>query len=291
VGDYLQGTLLNLPPAAASLLLTLLAGGLLWFIHNRLTRFDDHQVLFGDGNVAYLSQRAALVLGFGIAALPTITRTADDPPWSSLTGQAYELVWVVVAFVAVRYVVDFVLLRRTANDAELLRGNVALGVVEAGFYLAFGFILDGSLTGAAPTMALGLASTVVFGFLGLVLVVAVFWLHELVTPWSIRDQIRTGGLTAAFEAAGVLLSVGIVVRDGVAGDFTGWGDGLIAFSVTAVVSVATLYLFRWLANRLLLRGSTLGAIQREQRVVAAAFGAVVMVVVAVLVAAVVRTQL
>ena len=291
MGDYLQGTLLNLPPAAASLLLTLLAGGLLWFIHNRLTRFDDHQVLFGDGNVAYLSQRAALVLGFGIAALPTITRTADDPPWSSLTGQAYELVWVVVAFVAVRYVVDFVLLRRTANDAELLRGNVALGVVEAGFYLAFGFILDGSLTGAAPTMALGLASTVVFGFLGLVLVVAVFWLHELVTPWSIRDQIRTGGLTAAFEAAGVLLSVGIVVRDGVAGDFTGWGDGLIAFSVTAVVSVATLYWFRWLANRLLLRGSTLGAIQREQRVVAAAFGAVVMVVVAVLVAAVVRTQL
>lgn len=289
--DYWQGTLSNLPSAAVSLLLSLVAGGLLWFLQNRLTRFDDHQVLFRDGSVAYLVQRAALVLGFAIAALPTTTRTADDLPWYSLLGQTYELVWVVVAFVAVRYVVDGVLLRRTANDAELLRGNVALGVVEAGFYLGFGFILNGSLTGASPTMALGLASTVVFGGLGLALVVAVFWLHEAVTPWSIRDELRAGGLTAAFEAAGVLLSVGIVVREGVAGDFTGWGVGLVAFSVTAVVAVVTLYLFRWLANRLLLRGLTIGAVQREHRVVASAFGAVVMVTVAVLVAAVVRTQL
>ncbi len=289
--DYLQGTIANLPPAAASLLLTLVAGGLLWFVHNRLTRFDDHQVLFGDGNVAYLVQRAALVLGFGIAALPPTTRTAEDLPWSSLLGQAYELVWVVVAFVAVRYVVDLVLLWKVANDAELIGGNVALGVVEAGFYVGFGFILNGSLTGAAPTLAQGLASTVVFGTLGLALVVAVFWLHEALTPWSIRDEVRAGGLTAAFEAAGVLVAVGVVVREGVAGDFTGWVLALEAFTVTAVVAVATLYLFRWLANRLLLRGLSIATIQAEHRVVASAFGAVVMVVVAVLVAAVVRTQL
>jgi uncharacterized membrane protein YjfL (UPF0719 family) len=289
--DYLRATLTNVPPAAASLLLTLLAGGLLWFLHNRLTRFDDHRVLFHDGNVAYLVQRAALMLGFGIAALPPTTRTATDLPWSSLLGQAYELVWVVVAFVAVRYVVDLVLLRRVANDEELIRGNVALGVVEAGFYVGFGFILNGSLTGASPTVALGLASTVVFGCLGLALVVAVFWLHEAVTPWSIRDEVQAGGLTAAFEAAGVLIAVGIVVHEGVAGDFTGWVVGFEAFTVTAVVAVVTLYLFRWLANRLLLRGLTLATIQSEHRVVASAFGAVVMVVVAVLVAAVVRTQL
>jgi len=289
--DYLQGVLANSPPAAASLLLTLVAGGVLWFVQNRLTRFDDHEVLFREGNVAYLLQRAALLLGFAVAALPTATRTPDDLPWSRLIGEAYELVWVVVAFLAVRYVVGFVLVQRLADDEELLSGNVALGVVEAGFYLGFGFILNGSLTGASPTPAQGLASTVVFGVLGLALVVGVFWLHEAVTPWSIREQVRAGGLTAAFEAAGVLLAVGIVVREGVAGDFTGWALGLEAFAVTAVVAVVTLYLFRWLANRLLLRGTTIGDIQRDHQVVASAFGAVVMVVVAVLVAAVVRTQL
>ncbi len=289
--DYLQGTISNLPPAAASLLLTLVAGGLLWFVHNRLTAFDDHQVLFRDGNAAYLVQRAALMLGFAIAALPPTSRRPDELPWSSLVGQAYELVWVVVAFVAVRYVVDLVLLWKVANDAELVGGNVALGVVEAGFYVGFGFILNGSLTGAAPSLAQGLASTVVFGSLGLALVVAVFWLHEALTPWSIRDEVQAGRLTAAFEAAGVLVAVGVVVREGVAGEFTGWAVGLEAFTVTAVVAVATLYLFRWLANRLLLRGLSIATIQAEHRVVASAFGAVVMVVVAVLVAAVVRTQL
>jgi len=289
--DYLHETARNWPAAGASLLLALLAGALLWFVHNALTRFDDREVLFREGNVAYSVQRIALVLAFGIAALPTITRTAQDHRWYGLLGQAMELAWVVLALLAVRYLVDLVVLVRVDNTAALLRGNVALGVAEAGFYLGFGFVLNGSLTGASATLGQGIASTVVFGLLGLAVVVAVFWLHEAVTPWHVRDHLRDGRLAAAFEAAGVLTSTGIVVREGVAGDFTGWGAGLVAFAVTVLFAVGTLYVFRWLANRLLLHGWTLRQIQEQDRVTAAAFSAAVMVVVAVSVAAVVRTQL
>ena len=236
-------------------------------------------------------QRIALVLAFGVAVLPTITRGGDDHPWYSLGGQAMELAWVFVALLGVRYLVDVVVLARVDNTAELLRGNVALGVVEAGFYLGFGFVLNGSLTGAAPTLGQGLASTVVFGLLGLAVVVGVFWLHELVTPWHLRQHLREGRPAAAYEAAGVLAATGIVVREGVAGDFTGWSAGLVAFAGTVVFAVGTLYLFRWLANRLLLRTVTLREIQERGLATAAAFGAAVMVVVALSVAAVVRTQL
>ena len=288
---YLQGIAANWPPAAASLLLALVAGGLLWFLQNKLTRFDDHRVLFADGNVAYLTQRTALVIAFGVAAVPTIIRTAADHPWYALVGQAMELVWVLLALLLVRYLVDFVVLLRVNNTDELMRGNVALGVVEAGFYIGFGFILNGSLTGASATLAQGIASTVVFGLLGLAVVVGVFWLHEVVTPWHIRNDIRDGKLTAAYEAAGVLVSAGIVVREGVAGDFTGWGDGLVAFFSTAIFAVATLYLFRWLANRLILRGLPIRTIQERDLAGASAFSAAIMVVVAISVAAAVRTQL
>jgi uncharacterized membrane protein YjfL (UPF0719 family) len=291
VFGYLQGIAANWPPAAASLLLALVAGGLLWFLQNKLTRFDDHRVLFADGNVAYLTQRTALVIAFGVAAVPTIIRTAADHPWYALVGQAMELVWVLLALLLVRYLVDFVVLLRVNNTDELMRGNVALGVVEAGFYIGFGFILNGSLTGASATLAQGIASTVVFGLLGLAVVVGVFWLHEVVTPWHIRNDIRDGKLTAAYEAAGVLVSAGIVVREGVAGDFTGWGDGLVAFFSTAIFAVATLYLFRWLANRLILRGLPIRTIQERDLAGASAFSAVIMVVVAISVAAAVRTQL
>lgn len=288
---YLQGIASNWPPAAASLLLALIAGGLLWLTHNKLTRFDDRQVLFADGNVAYLVQRAALVMGFGIATLPTITRTAEDHRWYGLVGQAMELVWVFVALLLVRYLVDVVVLLRVDNTDALLKGNTALGVVEAGFYIGFGFILNGSLTGASATLAQGIASTVVFGLLGLAVVIGVFWLHELVTPWHIRNDIRDGKLTAAYEAAGALVAVGIVVREGVAGDFTGWAGDLIAFFSTAIFSVATFYLFRWLANRLILRGLPIRIIQENDLAGASALSAVIMVVVAISVAAVVRTQL
>ena len=236
-------------------------------------------------------QRIALVLAFGVAALPTITRSAEDHRWFSLTGQAMELGWVFVALLLVRYLVDFVVLARVDNTAAMLEGNVALGVVEAGFYVGFGFVLNGSLTGESATLAQGIASTVVFGLAGLVVVVGVFWLHEAITPWDIRSHVREGRLAAAFEAAGVLASTGIVVREGVAGDFTSWRGDFIAFSGTVVFAVATLYLFRWLANRLLLRGYTLRAIQERDLATASAFSAAVMVVVAISVAAVVRTQL
>jgi uncharacterized membrane protein YjfL (UPF0719 family) len=288
--DYLHAIALSWPPAAVSLLLALVVGGALWATQNALTRFDDHRVLFEQGSVAYLVQRASLVLAFGIAALPTITRGEADHPWNTLPLQAAQLAWVFVALLGVRYLVDAVLLRERNTD-ELLDGNVALGVLESGFYLGFGFVLNGSLTGSAPTFALSMASTVVFGLLGLAVVVGVFWLHELVTPWSVRQLVRERSLTAGFEAGGVLAGVGIVVREGVAGDFVDWTDGLVAFAATTLFAVAMLYLFRWVTNRLVLRSATLRQIQDDQLVGASAFSAVLLVVVAISVATVVRTQL
>ncbi|SDU79956.1 protein of unknown function [Microlunatus sagamiharensis] len=288
--DYLYAMALSWPAAAVSLLLALVVGGLLWVTHNALTHFDDREVLFEQGSVAYLVQRVALVLAFGIAALPTITRGDGDHPWNTLPLQAAQLAWVFVALLGARYLVDAVLLRER-NTEELLAGNTALGVLEAGFYLGFGFVLNGSLTGSAETFGLSLASTVVFGLLGLAVVVGVFWLHEAVTPWSVRQLVRDRSLTAAFEAGGLLTAVGIVVREGVAGDFTGWTDGLVAFAATTLFAVVMLYLFRWVTNRLILRSWTLRQIQEQQRTTASAFSAVLLVVVAISVAAVVRTQL
>ena len=76
--DYLYETARNWPPAAVSLLMALLAGALLWVTHNRLTRFDDRQVLFRDGTVAYLVQRVALVLAgsWGVGDLTDLTDLA-----------------------------------------------------------------------------------------------------------------------------------------------------------------------------------------------------------------------
>ena len=106
-----------------------------------------------------------------------------------------------------------------------------------------------------------------------------------------RQLVRDRSLTAGFEAGGVLAAVGIVVREGVAGDFTTWTDGLVAFAATSLFAVAMLYAFRWLTNRLVLRSATLRQIQDRQLVGASAFSAVLLVVVAISVAAVVRTQL
>jgi len=63
-------------------------------------------------------------------------------------------------------------------------------------------------------------------------------------------------------------------------------QGSVAYLVQRVA-----YLFRWVTNRLILRSWTLRQIQEQQRTTASAFSAVLLVVVAISVAAVVRTQL
>jgi uncharacterized membrane protein YjfL (UPF0719 family) len=298
--DYLTGTATNWPPAAVSLLLVLIFGSVLWMIHNAITPFDDRKIMFGiepstlvtpAGRVGYLIERCAFLIAFAIAAQPTVTRAEDEHPWWGLVGQAMELTWIVVAMLVMHFLVDFVVLSKVKNTEAVLAGNQAVAVVDAGFFLGFGFILNGSLNGASPTLALGIASTVVFASLGFIAQIGGWWLHEAVTPWHIRNRIAEGGLTAAFEAAGVLVALGIVIRQGVAGDFTSWTDGLVAFFWTVVFAVATLYLFRWVTNRVILRSFTLAGIQEQHRVAASAFSAVLMIVVAVEVAAVVGSQL
>jgi uncharacterized membrane protein YjfL (UPF0719 family) len=170
-------------------------------------------------------------------------------------------------------------------------GNTAVGVVEAGFYLGLGLILNGSLIGSSPDWQTGLASTVVFAVLGLLVVIGVYFLHDLVTRGVVRRGIAAGSLPAAFEIAGILVAVSLVVRVGVAGDFTGWGAGLAAFAATAVIAVVTLYLFRFLIDLVILRGVTVASIQREGQVVAAGLMSGLFVVIALPVATVVAAQL
>lgn len=261
-----------------------------WFTINRITPFSDTEEIFDKNNYAYLVQRLALLAAQAIAMLPSLARPADSVV-ATLTVMCLEGLYVFVALLIVRPVVDFVLLRRVNNLSALLQGNLAVGITEAGFYLGFGALLNGSLTGGAPSFGQALASTLVFAVLGLALVIAVFFLHELVTPYDLRQGIADGRVTPALEVAGILVAVAIVVRVGVAGEFTGWGHDLGAFLATSLIAVVTLYLLRWAVDLVFLTGRTVGSIQRSDQAAAAALLAGLLVLLAFPVATVVANQL
>ncbi|SCX39749.1 Uncharacterized membrane protein YjfL, UPF0719 family [Klenkia marina] len=289
--DTARDYLANWPIAALQVVVVAAFVAAFWYLVNALTSFDDNAEIITRGNTGYMVQRLALSAALVVGMLNSLEYRFDEIGWGAITNLLVEGAWVFVALLAARFVVDKVVLLRVDNVQAMREGNVAVGVVEAGFYLGLGLILNGSLIGSSPDWQTGLASTVVFAVLGLLVVVGVYFLHDLVTRGVIRRGIAAGSLPAAFEIAGILVAVSLVVRVGVAGDFTGWGDGLVAFAVTAVIAVVTLYLFRFLVDLVILRGVTVASIQRDGQVVAAGLMSGLFVVVALPVATVVAAQL
>ncbi|MBT0567339.1 DUF350 domain-containing protein [Williamsia sp. CHRR-6] len=259
--------------------------GLLWRVLDWITPFDDWDELFVKGNVAYLAQRVGLLVAQPIAMLAVIGQFDVGNLWPSARTLLIEGAWVFTALLLAYFFVDWVLFPKVANRELLLADNRAVGVVEAGFYIGIGLLLNGSLTGDGNSWVMTVSSTVVFYVLGLAFVMGVYWLHEAVTSYDLRARLRDGNLAAGIELAAVLVSASVVTRVGVAGDIDGWVEAFGWFFLTAATAVVLLYLVRWIGNRLLTRRHTIAEAQEAGSTTVAAFQATTLLVAATIVAA------
>jgi uncharacterized membrane protein YjfL (UPF0719 family) len=239
---------IGIPDAIAIMFVIAFWVSLLWRVLNMLTKFDDNEQ-FARGNIAYALQRVGLCAAQVIAMLATISGYDTADLWRSVGWMMVEGLYISVALILSMYVVDYALLPKISNQQLLLKGNVAVGIVEAGAYAGLGFLLAGSLTGTASSNWLSFWSAVVFYLSGFAFVIWVYWLHEWITPYSLRGRLRAGNVGAAVEIGSLLLATSIVVGVGVAGDFTGWLEGFKAFGLTSVISIALLYPSWWLLNK------------------------------------------
>lgn len=233
-----------------------------------------------------LSLVGALVLGM-LGIVPDID---PDHPWQSLGLVVIEGAWVVLALLTAQAIVDWVLFPRIRNLTLIAQGNLAVALAEGGFYLGLGFILWGSLTGAAPDVVTGALSAVVFYALGVAFVVALFWLREWITHYSLRERLAEGDQAAAADLAGTLLGTSMVVAVACSGDFDSWGRSLVWFLLTAVLAVALLHLVR-LGVRLTVIGRSMKGVHEDRDVPAAAAMGAAMVLAGLVVAAVTLTVL
>ena len=93
------------------------------------------------------------------------------------------------------------------RDGRTAVGNSALGMVEAGMYIATGFILNGSMSGGGGSFSQSLASALLFFVLGQVVLLAFGLVYETITPFHVRDEIRQNNLAAGIGLAGILVAL------------------------------------------------------------------------------------
>ena len=263
----------------------------LWTLLNVLTRsFDDHDEIIVRENWAYLVQRLGITAAQAIGMLSAIGLSSPNR-WSDVLWLLIVGAWVSVLLLAVRPAVDKAVGRLVQRPDEARAENLAVSIVKAAFYVAFGLVVNGSLTGSAPNWPTAIAAITVFTVLGGALLVGAYVLIDLINPFAVRDGVRNGRLASSLEAAGVLLALGLIMRNAIAGDFVGWGPALLGFAVTAVVSMVVVYVTRWIFDKLVLTRSTIRQVHEANQVTAAALLAVSLPLVALPVTAVVGTLL
>ncbi len=244
----------------------------------RTKEFDD-DVHIDDGNVAVGLRRSGLYLGIAIA----LSSALDG----SSKGFFLDLIQLLIDGLIItgfmfssRFINDFIMLGNINNDQECVKsfvqpdgrkivGNTAVGMVEAGMYVATGFILNGALSGAGGTFIQGIVSAVLFFILGQLALLLFGFLYELITPFNVRDEIKNNNLAAGIGLGGILIALGIILMSSISGPFTGWANDLMSFGIYAVYGILMLLIFRTVVGKLLLPTTDIATEVKEDRNVAA----------------------
>ena len=249
-------------------IISVLIIGLAKFMADRRTTEFDDDAHIDDGNLAVGLRRAGLYLGIAIALSATMGGDSKDFLSDVITLSA-DGILILICLFSCRYINDKIMLGHINNDQECMKGNAAVGIVEACMYIATGFVINGSLSGLSNTLMESVLSTIVFFILGQFALLVFGYLYEVITPFNVRDEIKNGNLAAGLGLGGILVALGIILRSSIEGPFTGWSNDIINFGMYASYGIIMLLVFRVVIDKMLLPTTKLSVEIVEDKNVAA----------------------
>ena len=194
--------------------------------------------------LAIVGYYAGLVLAIGGA----ISGPSQGFWWDLFYLVLYGILGVVLLNVS-WYICDWIILRNFKVSDELVRDqNQGTGAVVAGVCVANGFILYGAISGEGG----GIFTALVFWLLGQVLLVIASVVYDLITPYSIHDQIEQDNVAAGVGFAGALTAMGVIIGLAGEGDFDSWGASLGGYLLYSILGLVLLPVVRYITDRVLL---------------------------------------
>jgi uncharacterized membrane protein YjfL (UPF0719 family) len=149
---------------------------------------------------------------------------------------------------------DWFILMRSNTQQELVRDqNCGVGLITAANHVAMGLILYGLLSSGGG----GLFSLAVFWALAQLTLILAAKLYDFVTPYDVQEALAQDNVAVGAAYAGMLLSIGNVVRFAVQGNFSGWASGLTSFGIVVILGLIALPVVRWMTDSLILPGKRL----------------------------------
>ncbi|MCI0664887.1 MAG: DUF350 domain-containing protein [Acidobacteria bacterium] len=132
---------------------------------------------------------------------------------------------------------------------QIAQGNLAAGIIDGAVHFASSQLVAGALTGDGGT----LLPTVVFWAAGIAAMIVFCHIFRQITSYHDAELIRQGNTAAALGAAGLIISIGMMVGYAVSGTFTTYAEGFRDFGLMLLV-IFSLYPVRQIIVQMLFLG-------------------------------------
>lgn len=164
---------------------------------------------------------ATLLIASTVAGSLDSDSVGKDLLHAALQGVAAEVLFLVCSRAQVRFFVAAKL------GGEIERGNVAAGAAAAGHSLATG-VLATTAVGSETLRDVGIS--LVFFVLGQVALLGLVALFRALTVYDDAEEILGENVAAGVSYAGIAVAISLLVARATEGDFTTWGQSLVAFA-------------------------------------------------------------
>src|SRR5262245_18227770 len=132
---------------------------------------------------------------------------------------------------------------------QIAKRNLAAGIIDGAVHFASSQLDAGALTGDGGT----LLPTIVFWAAGIAAMIVFCHIFRQITSYNDADLIKEGNTAAALGAAGLIISIGMMVGYAVSGTFTTYAEGFRDFGLMLLVIFA-LYPVRQIIVQMLFLG-------------------------------------
>lgn len=167
-----------------------------------------------------------------------------------------------------RWFNDKLILRKFCNTEQLVKEkNASVGVVQFGTYLATGIIAAGAISGQGGNFL----TSIVFFVLGQISLFIFSCIYEKLSPYNIHQEVQQKNLASGIAFSGHLIALSIIIMNSASGDFMNWGQDLTYFAVANLVAFIFLPIIRFVMDRLVVPGDSLGREIKEDKNVGAGF--------------------
>lgn len=152
-----------------------------------------------------------------------------------------------------RWINDKFILRAFCNIKKLTEDQDAgVGAVQFGIYTATGLIISGAVSGEG-----GWLSFIVFFALGQILLIISSIIYQQLSAFDIHSEVASNNIAVGVAFGGSLIALGLILMNGVAGDFIDWKQDISSFAISAFSGLILLPLLQLLLDRLVIPGKSL----------------------------------